>query len=182
MYSHLESSVPFKKGQAVKRGAVIGTAGSAGTSYSNPHLHFEMFYGEGVSASNRRGVPLSFIEGHDFPDHGKCNQYMGVRLTARAGNASQNVDKNAPSAPTLVDPGQGVNQIVRWESTDADSGLKGYQVYVGQDAQGSGDWFVAEPQVALPTLSSGRTVVRVRALDNAGNASAWSTVLELNVP
>jgi hypothetical protein len=182
MYSHLETNVPFKKGQTVKRGTVLGTAGSAGTSYSNPHLHFEMFYGEGVSASNRRAVPLSFIEGYDFPDHGKCNQYMDVRLTARADVASQSVDKDAPAAPTLVDAGEGANQIVRWESTDRGSGLKGYQIYVGPDAQGVGEWFVAEPQVALPTLAPGRTVVRVRALDNVGNASPWSTVLELDVP
>ncbi len=183
MYSHLETRVPFKKGQAVARGTVIGTAGSAGTSYSNPHLHFEMFYGEGISASNRRGVPLSFVEGYDFPDHGKCNQYMGVRLAARSGVTTQTAaDKDAPSTPTLVDPGQGVNQIVRWTATDEGSGLKGYQVYVGPDVQGTGEWFVAESHVALPTLSAGRNVVRVRALDHAGNVSAWSTVLELDVP
>lgn len=190
MYSHLESRVPFKKGQAVARGTVLGTAGSAGTSYSNPHLHFEMFYGEGVGATNRRGVPLSFVEGYNFPDGGKCNQYAGTRLTARpnAGDAkaphqSALSDHQAPSLPTLRDPGQGANQIVRWNaSTDAGSGVKGYQVYVGADENGTGEWFVAESQVAVPTLPAGRYVVRVRALDNAGNASAWTTLVVLDLP
>ncbi|HEX6292043.1 MAG TPA: peptidoglycan DD-metalloendopeptidase family protein [Herpetosiphonaceae bacterium] len=174
MYSHLESRVPFGKGQFVPAGTVIGTVGSAGTSYSNPHLHFEMFYGEGVAARHRRGVPLAFVEGYNFPDHEQCNQYMGQRLTARAG------DTEAPSAPALLDAGQGQNQIVRWQaSTDSGSGVRGYQLYVGTDAQGTGDWFVTEPQAALPTLPRGRYFVRARALDNAGNASPWVTLTEV---
>jgi hypothetical protein len=178
MYSHLESRVPFRKGQFVAAGTVIGTVGSAGTSAANPHLHFEMFYGEGVAASNRRGVPLAFVEGYTFPDHERCNQYMGERLTARAAPR----DMQPPSTPTLLDPGQGRNQIVRWHaSSDAESGVQGYQVYVGTDPQGSGEWFVSEPQVALPTLPPGRYVVRVRAIDNAGNASSWVTLLDLNL-
>lgn len=181
MYSHLESRVPFAKGQRVARGTVIGTVGSAGTSYSNPHLHFEMFSGEGVSASNRYGVPLSFVEGYNFPDGGTCNQYAGTQLTA-SGTAAA-ADLQPPSTPVLLDAGQGVNQIVRWTAaTDDGSGVKGYQVYVGADAAGTGEWFVAETQVALPTLSPGHHYVRIRALDNAGNASAWTTLLELNVP
>lgn len=178
MYSHLESRVPFAKGDFVAAGTVIGTVGSAGTSYTNPHLHFEMFYGEGVSARNRRGVPLVFAEGYAFPDHEQCNQYMGLRLTAQAGAR----DAQAPSPPTLLDAGQGRNQVVRWQpSTDAASGVSGYQVYVGSDAQGTGEWFVAEPQVALPSLPPGRYVVRVRALDNAGNASPWVTLVEVQL-
>jgi hypothetical protein len=178
MYSHLESRVPFTKGDFVPAGTVIGTAGSAGTSYANPHLHFEMFYGEGVSARNRRGVPLVFAEGYAFPDHEQCNQYMGQRLTAQAVAR----DAQAPSPPKLLDAGQGQNQIVRWQaSTDTASGMKGYQVYVGTDAQGTGEWFVTEPQVALPTLAPGRYVVRVRALDNAGNASPWVTLVEVQL-
>lgn len=178
MYSHLESRVPFRKGQSVAAGTVIGTVGSAGTSYSNPHLHFEMFYGEGISASNRRGVPLAFVEGYSFPDHERCNEYMGERLTARTAPR----DVQPPTTPTLLDPGQGRNQIVRWQaSKDAETGVQGYQVYVGTDAQGTGEWFVAEPQVALPTLPAGHYFVRVRAIDNAGNASPWVTLVEVSV-
>jgi murein DD-endopeptidase MepM/ murein hydrolase activator NlpD len=174
MYSHLESRVPFKKGDFVARGTVIGTAGAAGTSYSNPHLHFEMFHGEGLSAKNRYTVPLSFIEGYSLPNSGKCNEHMGVRLTASGKAATA-----APTTPTLVDPGEGRHQIVRWTAAESPAGIKGYHVYVGSDAQGTGEWFVSEPQVALPDLAPGRTYVRVRALDNAGNASAWATLLEL---
>jgi hypothetical protein len=178
MYSHLESRVPFAKGDFVPAGTVIGTVGSAGTSYANPHLHFEMFYGEGVSARNRRGVPLVFAEGYAFPDHEQCNQYMGQRLTAQAGAG----DAQAPSSPKLLDAGHGRNQVVRWQpATDAASGVHGYQVYVGADAQGTGEWFVTEPQVALPTLPPGRYLVRVRALDNAGNASSWVTLVEVQL-
>ncbi len=190
MYSHLESRVAFKKGQPVARGTVIGTVGSAGTSYSNPHLHFELFYGKGVGATNRRGVPLSFVEGYTFPDSGKCNQYAGTRLTARLGAGEQKTlaqsvvsDHNAPSMPTLSDAGQGTNQIVRWTpAVDAGTGVKGYQVYVGADPNGTGEWFVVEQEVALPTLPAGRYAVRVRALDNAGNASAWTTLLTVDLP
>jgi hypothetical protein len=181
MYSHLESRVPFNKGQRVARGTVIGTAGSAGTSYNNPHLHFEMFHGEGVSARNRYGVPLSFVEGYNFPNNGTCNQYYGTRLTA-SGKVTA-LDTQPPSMPTLLDPGQGANQIVRWTAaTDERSGVKGYQVYVGHDPAGTGEWFIAETQVALPDLLPGSNYVRIRSLDNAGNASAWTTLLVLNVP
>ncbi|HEY0606361.1 MAG TPA: peptidoglycan DD-metalloendopeptidase family protein [Herpetosiphonaceae bacterium] len=178
MYSHLESRVPFSKGQPVAAGTVIGTVGSAGTSYSNPHLHFEMFYGEGVAAKNRRGVALAFVEGYNFPDHERCNEYMGERLTAGAAPR----DVQPPTTPTLLDAGQGRNQIVRWQaSSDAETGVQGYQVYVGTDAQGAGEWFVLEPQVALPTLPAGHYFVRVRAIDKAGNASPWVTLVEVNL-
>lgn len=176
MYSHLDTRVPLRKGQFVPRGTVIGTVGSAGLSYSNPHLHFEIFHGDGVSASNRYGVPLKFIDGYDFPDSEQCNQYMGARMTAKFDVAA----KSALAAPTLVDPGQGANQIVRWAAPAA-ADIKGYQVYVGADPQGTGEWFVAEPQVALPTLAPGRYYVRVRTLDNAGNVSEWATLLEVNL-
>ena len=190
MYSHLESRVPFRKGVRIERGTVLGTAGSAGTSYNNPHLHFEMFRGHGPSATNRRPVPLSFVEGYAFPDHGTCNQYAGTKLTAgSSGSAPHGLSTGsakslpaAPTAPTLLDPGSGVHQIVRWNASTARSGIKGYQIYVGSDSQGTGEWFVVEPQVALPGLSTGQYVVRVRAIDNAGNTSAWITLLELTVP
>jgi hypothetical protein len=173
MYSHLESHIAFAKGDFVARGTVIGTVGSAGTSAANPHLHFEMFHGEGRAASNRYGVPLAFTEGYDFPDHNICNEYMGQRITASP------VDTVAPSTPTLHGVGSGPHPVVRWTgATDAGSGLKGYQVYVGPAADGTGEWFVVEPEVALPTLPVGRYFVRVRSLDNAGNASVWVTLLE----
>jgi murein DD-endopeptidase MepM/ murein hydrolase activator NlpD len=178
MYSHMESHVPFAKGQFIARGTVIGAAGSAGASHSNPHLHFEMFHGDGISASNRYGVPLAFVEGYNFPDHNVCNEYMGVQLTAAPGAG----DTTPPTIPTLLDPGQGQNQIVRWNAaTDEGSGVHGYQLYVGPDPAGVGEWFIGETLVALPTLDPGRYYVRIRALDNVGNASAWATLLEVDL-
>lgn len=178
MYSHLESHVPFSKGQFIARGTVIGTVGSVGTSYSNPHLHFEVFHGEGISASNRYGVPLAFIEGYNFADHETCNEYMGVRLTALPNAA----DTTPPTTPALLDAGQGANQIVRWTAAvDEGAGVNGYQIYVGTDAAGVGEWFVVETQVALPTLEPGHYYVRARALDNVGNASEWVTLLEVDL-
>lgn len=176
MYSHMETLRPIGKGQFVPRGTVLGTAGSAGASYDTPHLHFEMFHGDGIAASNRYGVPLSFIEGYSFPDANTCNQWFGARLSAGGG------DTTPPSTPTLLDPGQGLNQIVSWHpSTDDVSGVKGYQLYVGTDAQGTGDWFVTETRVALPTLGPGHYFVRIRALDNADNTTEWITLLEVNL-
>ena len=182
MYSHLELRVSFSKGQSVARGTVLGTVGAAGTTYSNPHLHFEMFHGDGLGASNRRGVPLSFVEGYDFPAHGTCNEYAGTRLTA-SGSAAAQAPAPVLAPPALADAGQGANQVVRWTPPAASgAALKGYQVYVGDSAEGTGEWFVAETQVALPTLGSGTFYVRVRALDAAGGTSPWATLLVLTLP
>lgn len=181
MYSHMESHTPFTKGQFIARGTQIGTVGAAGTSYSNPHLHFEMFHGDGVGASNRYGVPLKFAEGYDFPDHEECNQYMNTRLSA-TGSSAPPADTTPPTLPTLLDPGQGTNQIVRWNaSTDDMSGVKGYQLYIGPDPNGTGEWFVPETEVALPTLEPGYYWLRIRALDNADNVSEWTTLLDVTL-
>ncbi|WP_025745778.1 murein hydrolase activator EnvC family protein [Kallotenue papyrolyticum] len=180
MYTHLESRVPFSKGAAVKRGEVIGTAGAAGTVYSNPHLHFELFYGEGPAASNRRTLPLSFVEGYQLPNSGTCNEHMGVRLTASGRTAAAANPATQPTPPRLLDPGQGRYQIVRWHPGESPVGVKGYQIYVGPDPEGTGEWFVAEPQVALPDLAPGRTYVRARTIDQADNTSAWVTLLTID--
>ncbi len=67
--------------------------------------------------------------------------------------------------------------IVRWEpGSDADSGVQGYQLYLGSDVEGTGDWFVAEPLVDVGTLKPGHYVLRVRTQDYAGNFSEWVTV------
>lgn len=181
MYSHLSSRVSFAKGQSITRGTVIGAVGNVGTGSAGGHLHFQMFSGQGISASNRVGVPLQFAEGYNLPDNEECNQYMGLKLTA-TGTQAPPADVTPPSVPTLVDAGQGQNQIVQWSAaSDDQSGVKGYQVYIGTDPQGSGEWFIVETQVALPTLDPGRYFLRVRSLDNAGNASAWATLLEVDI-
>jgi len=198
MYVHL-SSRSVGRGQHVERGQVIGTAGSVGAGASNPHLHFELFVGRNGSDRARNTVPLSFAEGYELPNNGRCNQHGGMLLTKggaarvdapadapaevapEAPAEAPGEDRTPPSVPTLLDAGQGLFQVVKWNpSVDAKSGVKGYQLYVGKDPAGTGEWFVAETQAALPLLDPGRNYVRIRALDNAGNATDWTTLLEVD--
>jgi hypothetical protein len=80
----------------------------------------------------------------------------------------------APIQDLRVAPGAAV---VTWQPAgDARSGVAGYRVYIGSDPAGSADWFVTEPAVKTPVLAAGRYLVRVQALDNAGNTSAWATI------
>lgn len=201
MYVHLNSRA-VGRGQNVERGQVIGTAGSVGAGASNPHLHFEMFVGRNGSDRARNTVPLNFAEGYELPNNGRCNQHGGVLLTkggahadipvdappeapadapAGAPVAAPGEDRTPPTVPTLLDAGQGLFQVVKWNpSIDAGSGVKGYQLYVGKDPAGTGEWFVAETEAALPALDPGRNYVRIRAIDNAGNVTEWSTLLEVD--
>jgi hypothetical protein len=72
--------------------------------------------------------------------------------------------------------------IISWQpGSDAESGVKGYQLYLGSDAQGTDEWFVAEPLVDVGTLKAGRYFLRVRTQDNAGNFSEWVTVETFDV-
>jgi hypothetical protein len=197
MYVHLNSRA-VGRGQNVERGQVIGTAGSVGAGASNPHLHFEVFVGRNASDRGRNTVPVSFAEGYELPNTGRCNQHGGKLLTKGAARAAAPADAPAdavpeapaeapgedrtpPSVPTLRDPGQGLFQVVKWNaSVDAKSGVKGYQLFVGKDPAGTGEWFVAETEAALPALEPGRNYVRIRAIDNVGNATDWATLLEVD--
>lgn len=85
----------------------------------------------------------------------------------------------APIAELQTPPGIAV---VPWQPAgDALSGVAGYRVYIGADLNGTSDWFTAEPVVKTPPLAEGRYVVRVQSLDNAGNASPWTTIGSLVV-
>jgi murein DD-endopeptidase MepM/ murein hydrolase activator NlpD len=194
MYVHLNSRA-VGRGQNVERGQVIGTAGSVGAGASNPHLHFELFVGRNGSDRARNTVPINFAEGYNLPNNGRCNQHGGLLLTkdgthaeAPAGDAPADApaeapgeDRTPPTAPTLLDKGQGLFQVVKWNpSVDEKSGVKGYQLYVGKDPAGTGDWFVVETQAALPALEPGRNYVRIRAIDNVGNTTDWITLLEVD--
>jgi hypothetical protein len=72
--------------------------------------------------------------------------------------------------------------VVRWDAaTDAGSGVAGYRIYIGPDPEGTSDWFSALPEVAAPPLAPGRYLLRIQALDYAGNAGAWTTIGEMVV-
>jgi hypothetical protein len=71
---------------------------------------------------------------------------------------------------------------VAWQpATDALSGMAGYRLYIGDDPEGSSDWFTTEPAVKTQPLAPGRYLVRVQSVDNAGNTSAWVTIGSITV-
>ncbi|HYF61890.1 MAG TPA: peptidoglycan DD-metalloendopeptidase family protein [Herpetosiphonaceae bacterium] len=98
----------------------------------------------------------------------------GQDEAASAGDAAdENADENAAASRPLK---------ATWlAGQDDDSGVKGYQVYVGPDKQGTSDWFTAEPQISLDGLGPGVYLVRARTQDNAGNFSPWTTVQTVEV-
>lgn len=84
----------------------------------------------------------------------------------------------APIEPIKVAPDQPA--VLRWNAaSDGASGVAGYRVYIGADAGGTSDWFTAEPQVAVPALGPGSRLLRVQALDYAGNAGSWTTIAQV---
>ena len=81
-------------------------------------------------------------------------------------------DLSAPAGPVAL----------QWQpASDAHSGVKGYRIYVGANPEGASDWFTAEPAVKTEPLAPGRYLVRVQALDVAGNAGAWITLGAITV-
>lgn len=107
MYTHMATVVTTQKGLFVERGTVVGTVGDRAT-VGVPHLHFTFFSGQGVSASNRKPLPLSFAEGYDLPDVGGCNQHNGKVMVA-SGEA-------APAEPPHVEFDGGEPE--RWYNED----------------------------------------------------------------
>ncbi|MFV9506152.1 MAG: peptidoglycan DD-metalloendopeptidase family protein [Oscillochloridaceae bacterium umkhey_bin13] len=72
--------------------------------------------------------------------------------------------------------------VVTWlPSQDALAGTAGYRVYIGTDPDGTSEWFTPEPAVKTEPLAPGEYLVRVQALDHAGNASPWATVGTISV-
>lgn len=59
---------------------------------------------------------------------------------------------------------------------DNGSGLAGYRVYLGTDPQGTSDWFAPGAAITTPELAPGEYLLRVQALDYAGNTGTWVTV------
>ncbi len=81
-------------------------------------------------------------------------------------------DLSAPAGPVAL----------QWQpASDAHSGVKGYRIYVGANPEGASDWFTAEPAVKTEPLAPGRYLVRVQALDVAGNAGPWITLGAITV-
>ena len=94
-------------------------------------------------------------------------------------------DITPPGAPApigTIEAAAGAPLVVRWDAaTDAGSGVAGYRIYIGPDPEGTSDWFSALPEVAAPPLAPGRYLLRIQALDYAGNAGAWTTIGQMVV-
>ncbi|MFD3165811.1 peptidoglycan DD-metalloendopeptidase family protein [Herpetosiphon sp. NSE202] len=97
-------------------------------------------------------------------------------------------DPTAPSLPTttvtenLTLNGSQSSLVLNWQAaSDADSGLRGYQLYFGTDPQGTGEWFVAEQQVDVGLREPGLYYFRIRSEDNAHNFSEWTTLQTVQI-
>jgi len=100
------------------------------------------------------------------------------------------IDKLPPSAvggaveANGVESGKWQNSVnspvFQWASaSDTNSGLRGYNVYWGMDANGESDLFQVEEQFAPdPVSAPGIYYLRIQSMDNAGNTSEWRTVFE----
>ena len=61
VYLHMsEDGVLVDVGDRVEAGDVIGLVGTSGTSPSNPHLHFEVFEGQGEGSQWYKTLPVNF--------------------------------------------------------------------------------------------------------------------------
>jgi len=90
-------------------------------------------------------------------------------------------DVTAPVANETAEPqiitANTADAVVRWNAAqDAASGVAGYRVYLGADANGTSEWFVPAPETLAPALAPGSYTLRVQPIDFAGNIGAWTTV------
>lgn len=85
--------------------------------------------------------------------------------TAGATSEAQTVAANSAAA------------VVRWNAAqDAASGVAGYHVYLGPDANGTSDWYVGTAETAVNPLAPGSYTLRIQPVDYAGNVGEWATV------
>ena len=123
--------------------------------------------------------------------------YLRVRTRDHAGNWSSwatlfilRYDGAAPTNPNSVNPGCTASYGV-WQNTcadanftwsgagDAASGVAGYEIYWGMDANGTGAYWSTAAAYNPAPVNSGAYYLRVRTKDNASNWSPWSTLFVL---
>ncbi|GAB4029146.1 MAG: hypothetical protein Fur0012_03120 [Elusimicrobiota bacterium] len=124
--------------------------------------------------------------------------YISVRAMDNSLNASQTItdafyvkkDTTAPSMPALSFPSNGAminNQAVflDWsDSSDSASGLAGYDILFSTDENFSSSnysAFVSVSQTTTSVMSEGKYYWKVRAKDNAGNYSLYTSTYSLTV-
>ncbi|HEU0194557.1 MAG TPA: hypothetical protein VFQ71_10185, partial [Gaiellales bacterium] len=131
------------------------------------------------------------LDGASAPVTAEGTTEVQFRAVDGAGNASAwspvddqstvMLDRSAPSVPA-VSGGDGSWKTTASETVSASgsidpaggSGFAGYQYETSTD--GGSTWSAPAAGSSLLVSSEGQTLVQFRALDNAGNASAWSAV------
>jgi hypothetical protein len=129
--------------------------------------------------------------------------YLRVRAQDVAGNLAEwstlfefRSDTTAPANPTGATETHGVANgswqsavaapVFSWAgANDADSGVRGYQVYFGIELNGESSTFITTTSYApTPVTARGVYRLRIQTVDRAGNVSGWATLFEFwyNVP
>jgi hypothetical protein len=98
------------------------------------------------------------------------------RTSARS-QASVQLDRTAPSAPTvsggsLTWANAASKTITASASTDAGAGFSGYRYRTSTD--GGGSWSAPVSGTSLQVTAEGETLVQFQSVDAVGNASAWT--------
>lgn len=147
------------------------------------------------AASSVPALPLETAATEDsLPLSDSNSWYLHVRAVDRAGNGAVGathygpiyIDTQWPSA-WLTAPGSGaVNArtfTVAWNGQDVPSGIASYDVQTSPDGTTWSDWHMGvSAQTALFTGEPAQTYFfRVRARDQAGIVSAWSTAMKVTV-
>ncbi len=171
-----------------------GTFGSVTTAYtlnldSTATGSYILAAGADLSGMNGRSftvtynyanVNLNVGSSYVFSDGNKLSLLSLTRNSTEQLTAVFSVDKQPPTAPAgLGRTVTGKSVAFDWaDSTDADSSVKRYEIRVDNNANFSSPEFTAAPVASALTvnaLSDGTYYWDVRALDAAGNYSAWIT-------
>jgi murein DD-endopeptidase MepM/ murein hydrolase activator NlpD len=102
----------------------------------------------------------------------------GTQTLATYGPVGYDTTPPRPPAPlTPVEVKSGAAFKIQWQAAGDDgSGVAGYHVYMGPQADGTSDWFTPAPRIEPAPLGPGNYLLRVQPLDYAGNAGAWTTI------
>jgi hypothetical protein len=174
------------------------------STYSDPNLswsgandgngvgidYYNIYWGTDSLGTGISGTVYDPTASYD-PDPVSAGSYfLRIQTVDRLGNASTwgtvfnfRFDDAVPSDPSGVtelvgDPNHPTPSFSWTGSSDAESGIKWYEVYWGSDPNGESPVVTVagttyHVQTALTV--NGTYYLRVRAVDNAGNASGWAS-------
>jgi murein DD-endopeptidase MepM/ murein hydrolase activator NlpD len=114
MYIHMASAISTQVGQAISRGAQVGTVGDRGAP-GTPHLHFTAYTADGLwGRGTRKSMPLRFVEGYNLSDVGGCNQHLGKQLVSGNPTSDALYHSYIPLIETgTVSPGAAQQRLLR---------------------------------------------------------------------